>query len=327
MRRYINRSTFAKFGFTLTALIAMSGACAQSVGPVRMVVPFTPGGGTDAAARLVSSALEPIVGVPVVVENRAGASGTIGINTAAKLPANGKNLVLGQADNMAVAPLLLKGVTYDPVKDLKPVAHVADIPILIATATSEPYQSLVDVIEAGKKDPELLTFASAGVGTTPHLSGELFAQSAGIEMQHISYQGSSPALTDVLAGRVTLLATSISLAVPYIESGKLRPLAVTSATRSVALPDVPTVAEATGITDFSIGTWYGIFAPAGTPDEAIEQLNVQINQALEQPKVKAFLENQEGGHIRRTTPQELGNLLRDDIPRWQKIIDDANIQL
>lgn len=305
----------------------MSGVCAQSAGPVRVIVPFSPGGGTDLAARLVGSALEPIIGAPVVIENRAGASGTIGINAATKLPANGRNLVLGQADNMAVAPLLLKGVTYDPAKDLKPVAHVADIPILIATATSEPYQSLADVIEAGKKDPKLLTFASAGVGTTPHLSGELFAQSAGIEMQHISYQGSSPALTDVLAGRVTLIATSISLAVPYIESGKLRPLAVTSATRSVALPDVPTVAEASGIKDFSIGTWYGIFAPAGTSDEAVKQLNAQVNQALSQPKVKAFLEDQEGGHIRRTTPQELGSLLRDDIPRWQKIIDAAKIQL
>src|SRR5690606_18074764 len=188
-------------------------------------------------------------------------------------------------------------------------------------------QTLQDVIEAGKKDPEALTFGSAGVGTTPHLSGELFAQSAGIQMQHSSYQGSSPALTDVLAGRVTLITTSISLAVPYIESGKLRPLAVTSAQRSVALPDVPTVAEAAGIEGFSIGTWYGVFAPAGTPDEAIQALNAQVNEALTDEKVRAFLETQEGGHIRRTTPEELENLLREDIPRWQKIIDEANIQL
>src|SRR5690606_39173608 len=142
---------------------------------------------------------EATVGAPIIVENRGGASGTIGINTATKLPGNGKNLVLGQADNLAVAPLLLTGVSYDPVKDLRAVAHVADLPILLATASSQPYQTLADVIEAGKKDPELLTFGSAGVGTTPHLSGELFAQSAGIQMQHISYQGSSPALTDVLA--------------------------------------------------------------------------------------------------------------------------------
>jgi len=279
------------------------------------------------AGRVLGSAMESVVGAPVVIENRAGASGTIGINAAIKLPGNGNNLVLGQADNLAVAPLLLKGVTYDPLRDLKPVAHVADLPILIATATSQPYQTLQDVIEAGKKDPEALTFGSAGVGTTPHLSGELFAQSSGIQMQHISYQGSSPALTDVLAGRVTLITTSISLAVPYIESGKLRPLAVTGAQRSVALPDVPTVAEAANLEGFNIGTWYGVFAPADTPDVEIKRLNKQINEALATQKVKAFLETQEGGHIRRADPEELGNLLRDDIPRWQKIIEQADIQL
>src|SRR5690606_16405868 len=146
-------------------------------------------------------------------------------------------------------------------------------------------------------------------------------------MQHISYQGSSPALTDVLAGRVTLITTSISLAVPYIESGKLRPLAVTGAQRSVALPDVPTVAEAANLEGFNIGTWYGVFAPADTPDVEIKRLNKQINEALATQKVKAFLETQEGGHIRRADPEELGNLLRDDIPRWQKIIEQADIQL
>lgn len=327
MKHRINRRTFTKLGFALTVMVAAPSAFAQSASPVRMIVPFSPGGGTDLAARVLGSALEPVVGAPIVIENRSGASGTIGVNAATKLPGNGKNLVLGQADNMAVAPLLLKGVAYDPVNDLKAVAHVADLPILVATASSQPYQSLADVIEAGKKDPQLLTFGSAGVGTTPHLSGELFAQSAGIEMQHISYQGSSPALTDVLAGRVTLITTSISLAVPYIESGKLRPLAVTSATRSVALPDVPTVAEAAGIEGFSIGTWYGIFAPADTSDEVVQQLNAQINEALADEKVKAFLETQEGGHIRKATSQELESLLRDDIPRWQKIIDQADIKL
>lgn len=323
----INRRTFAKFAFSLTILAAFSTGYAQSSSPVRLIVPFAPGGGTDMAGRVLGSAMESVVGAPVVIENRAGASGTIGINAAIKLPGNGNNLVLGQADNLAVAPLLLKGVTYDPLRDLKPVAHVADLPILIATATSQPYQTLQDVIEAGKKDPEALTFGSAGVGTTPHLSGELFAQSSGIQMQHISYQGSSPALTDVLAGRVTLITTSISLAVPYIESGKLRPLAVTGAQRSVALPDVPTVAEAANLEGFNIGTWYGVFAPADTPDVEIKRLNKQINEALATQKVKAFLETQEGGHIRRADPEELGNLLRDDIPRWQKIIEQADIQL
>ena len=309
------------------SILATADVLAETSGPMRMIVPFPPGGGTDAVARLLGSTLEPLIDSTVVIENRSGASGTVGIAAATKLRPNGRNLVLGQADNLAVAPLLIKGLTYDPVNDLKAVAHVADVPILIATATSQPYQNLADVIAAGRKDPQLLTFASAGVGTTPHLSGELFAQAAGIEMQHISYQGSAPALTDVLTGRVTLMTTSISLVVPYIESGKLRPLAVTSAVRSAALPNVPTVAEASGLEGFNIGTWYGVFAPAGTPDDLIQKLNGQINQALTDEKIKQFLENQEGARIRRISTSELELLLQRDIPRWKKIIDDANIEL
>lgn len=206
--RLITRRHALGLGIALS-MLATPLAFAQSADPVRLLVPFPPGGGTDVVARLLGSTLEPIIGAPVVVENRAGASGTIGIAAAAKLPANGRGLVLGQADNLAVAPLLIKGVAYDPQSSFKAVAHVADVPILIATAASQPYQNLNDVIAAGKQDPTLLTFASAGVGTTPHLSGELFAQAAGIDMQHVSYQGSAPALADVLAGRVTLMTTSI----------------------------------------------------------------------------------------------------------------------
>ncbi|MDH5858712.1 Bug family tripartite tricarboxylate transporter substrate binding protein [Lampropedia aestuarii] len=324
--RLITRRHALGLGVALS-LLGMPLAFAQSADPVRLLVPFPPGGGTDVVARLLGSTLEPIIGAPVVVENRAGASGTIGIAAAAKLPANGRGLVLGQADNLAVAPLLIKGVAYDPQTSFKAVAHVADVPILIATAASQPYQNLNDVIAAGKQDPTLLTFASAGVGTTPHLSGELFAQAAGIDMQHVSYQGSAPALADVLAGRVTLMTTSISLAVPYIKAGKLRPLAVTSAARSSALPDVPTVAEAAGIEGFNIGTWYGIFAPAATPDAVVQTLNAQINQALADEKVVQFLEVQEGAQIRRSTPEELQQLLQGDIPRWQKVIETAKVEL
>lgn len=293
----------------------------------RLIVPFPPGGGTDAAARLIGSKLSEISGMPVVIENRVGASGTIGIGAAAKMPADGLHLVIGQADNLAVAPLLIPSVPYDPVKDLQAVAHVADIPIVIVTAGSQPFQTLADVVRAGKADPQLLTFGSAGVGTTPHLSGELFAQAAGFNMRHIAYKGSAPALTDVLASRIHLMMSSISLVVPHIKSGKLRALAVTSTQRSVALPDVPTVAEAAGLRGFDVGTWYGIFAPAGTPPDAVSRLNTDINKVLALPEVKAFLENQEGGLIRRATPAALGEQLRADIPRWQGVIKDAKVVL
>jgi len=324
-RRQFN--TLAAFGLLFPSTLLLPTTARSQADQIRLIVPFPPGGGTDAVARLLASQLEPQTGMSVVVENRSGASGTIGISTAARQAPDGRYLVLGQADNLAVAPLLIKGVPYDPVKDLTAVAHIADIPILIVTSTSQPYQTLDDVIAAGKKDPTLLTFGSAGVGTTPHLSGELLAQAAGITMNHISYKGSAPALSDVLAGRVSLMMTSISLAVPHIQAGKLRALAVTSATRSGALPDVPTVAEAGNLPSFDIGTWYGLFAPAGTPDETVATLNAQVNQALAQAELKNFLEGLEGGHIRGTTPQALATLLREDIPRWQRIIDSANITL
>ncbi|GAA5232189.1 tripartite tricarboxylate transporter substrate binding protein [Verticiella sediminum] len=312
-------------GSLLAPLPAVHAAPANQ--PIRLVVPFPPGGGTDAVARLLGNHLGDTLGVPVVIENRAGASGVIGIEAAARLPADGNNIVIGQADNLAVAPLLIKSVTYDAQADFQAVAHVADIPLLLVTATEQPYQTLADVVQAGRADPLLLTFGSAGVGTTPHLAGELFAQAADIKMHHISYKGSAPALTDVVAGRVTLMVSSISLAVPMIQSGKLRALAVTGAERSAALPDVPTVAEAANLPGFDVGTWYGIFAPKGTPQPAIERLNTGLNDVLRQPEVRAFLETQEGGVVRGGEPQALAERLAADIPRWRQVIADAGITL
>lgn len=309
------------------ALPEIANAQAMAEGQIRLIVPFPPGGGTDAVGRLVGLKLGEVTGSTVVVDNRTGASGTIGIGAASKMSADGRSLVIGQADNMAVAPLLIKNVPYDPLTSLQPIAHIADIPILLVTATSQPYQNLADVVKVGKANPDLLTFGSAGVGTTPHLSGELFAQAAGITMRHVAYKGSAPALADVLAGRVPLMATSISLVVPHIKAGKLRPLAVTSLQRSAALPDVPTVAEAAGLASFNVGTWYGLFAPAGVPRQTINRLNADVNKVLGMPEVRAFIEGQEGGAIRGTTPEALGELLRSDIQRWQRIIQDAKVGL
>ena len=293
----------------------------------RIIVPFPPGGGTDSTARLIGAKLSDIIGMPVVLYNRTGASGTIGIGTAAKLPPDGRNLVLGQADNLAVAPLLIKSVPYDPLTSLTPIAHVADLPILIVTLAEQPYKTMADVIKAAKADPKAITFASAGVGTTPHLSGELLAQAMGAKMSHIAYKGSAPALTDVLGGRVTMLFTSISLVVPHLKSGKMRALAVTSSKRSSALPDVPTIAEALNLPGFETGSWYGIFGPAGIPAETVTRLNADINKVLTLPEVKAFLETQEGAIIKRTTPEALAQQLRADIKKWDGVIKQAKITL
>jgi tripartite-type tricarboxylate transporter receptor subunit TctC len=302
-------------------------AQASAKGQMRIIVPFPPGGGTDATARLIGTRLGEMTGVPVVMDNRPGASGTIGISAATRLPADGQNLVLGQADNLAVAPLLIKNVPYDPLTSLTPVAHVADLPILIVCAAEQPYEALADVIKAAKGDAGAITFASAGVGTTPHLSGELLALAAGASMTHVPYKGSAPALADVLESRVTMLFTSISLAVPHLKAGKLRALAVSSASRSTALPQVPTIAEAANLPDFETGSWYGFFAPAGLPTETVARLNADINKVLALPEVKAFLETQEGALIKRTTPEALGQQLRADIAKWARVIEQAKITL
>jgi len=331
MRNHAMGSRALALGLASTLLCAFTAfsapAAAQSSQPIKMIVPFPPGGGTDAVARILGNHFTALTATPLVIENRSGASGTIGIGAAAKLAPDGANLVMGQADNMAVAPYLLKSVPYDPVKDLQPVAFIADIPIVIVTSADSPYKTLADVVQAGKAGKDDITFGSAGVGTTPHLAGELLAKSAGIEMRHISYKGSAPAMTDVLAGRVSLMLSSISLAVPHIQAGKLRALAVTSAKRSKALPDVPTVAEAAGLADFNVGTWYGIFSPKGLPQDKVAALNTSFNTALAAPEVMAFIEGQEGGAITQAGPDLLARKLQDDIVLWQRVIKDANVSL
>lgn len=319
------------FGLAPSLLLALTAPAALAAGsgntPIKMIVPFPPGGGTDGVARVLGNSYTTLTQTPLVIDNRAGASGTIGIGAASKLPADGANLVLGQADNLAVAPYLLRSVPYDPLKDLQPVAFVADVPIVLVTSADTPFKSLADVVKAAKSDGVDITFGSAGVGTTPHLAGELFAKAAGVPMRHISYKGSAPAMTDALAGRISLMLSSISLAVPHLQAGKLRALAVTSATRSKALPDVPTVAEAAGLANFNVGTWYGVFGPKGLSADKVAKLNADFNTVLGTKEVIAFLEGQEGGSIVKAGPEHLARKLAEDTQLWKRVIKDANVSL
>ena len=232
---------------------------------------------------------------------------------------------MGQLDNLAVAPLLYKNLPYDVQRDLQPVALVADSPIILLTASSSPYQSLADVVAAAKAVPDSITFATAGSGTVSHLVAELFGLTAGIKMRHIPYKGSTPALIDVMGGQVGLLSSSIPSALAQVKSGKLRPLAVSSARRSPSLPDVPTIAES-GYKDFNVGVWYGVFAPAGTPKPIVTALNAEINKVLMQPDVQQSIRSQ-GGDVNPTTPEELGLRLKADILKWRGVIDAAKITL
>ena len=253
--------------------------------PVRMIVPFPPGGGTDILSRVIANKLTEVSHWTVVPDNRAGAGGTIGITEAVKAAPTGYDMVMGQKDNVVLGPYLYKNLTWNPTRDLVPVAHVAYTPIVIATAANSPYKTLADVIAAAKKNPAKVTYGSPGNGTSIHLSGVMLEKAAGIALTHVPYKGSNPALMDALAGNVDLLVSSVPSALGQIKSGKLRAIAVTSANRSSSLPDTPTLAES-GLKGFNVSTWYGIFMPKNTPTPIVNKVNTEVNKLLAMPEVK-----------------------------------------
>ena len=309
------------------ALAVCAPAAAQTYPnqPISVIVPFTPGGGTDFLARTVANKLGADNGWTVVVENKAGAGGSIGIAEAIRAEPTGYKLVMGQLDNLVAAPILYDRITYNAMDDLAPVAFVGSSPVILVTSVDSPYQTLADVIKAAKEAPGKVTYGSAGTGTTPHLIAEFFAGVADIDLQHIPYKGSAPALTDVIGGQIALLSSSIPSALPQVKSGKLRPLAVTSASRSPSLPDVPTIAES-GYPGFDYATWYGLFAPKGTPESAVKVLNEKTNAVLGQKEVRDIMVAQ-GVEIEPDTAAALGNRLKTDLEKWKKTIADTGVKV
>ena len=306
---------------TIAALaLAFTAAQAQPypAKPIRMIVPFPPGGGTDILSRLVANKLTEVSKWTVVPDNRAGAGGTIGIAEAVRAAPSGYEMVMGQKDNMVVAPWLYKNLSYDPTKDLVAVAHVAYTPVVIVTRSDSKFKTLADVVTAARAAPDSITYGSPGNGTTIHLAGEIFKGAANIKMRHVPYKGSNAALMDVLAGNVDLMVSSLPSAMSQIQSGKLRPLAVTSARRSSSLPEVPTVAEL-GYKGFDVSTWYGLFMPAGTPKEVVTTVNAEVNKLLATPEMKAAIIAQ-GAEPQAMTPQELQTLLKTDYQKWKSIV-------
>lgn len=286
--------------------------------PVRLIVPFPPGGGTDILSRLVANKLTEQSKWSVVPDNRAGAGGTIGIAEAARAAPTGYEMVMGQKDNMVVAPWLYKNLSYNPIKDFAAVAHVAYTPVVIVTRTESKFKTLADVVKAAQAAPDTVTYGSPGNGTTIHLAGEIFNSAAKIKMRHVPYKGSNPAMMDVLAGNVDLMVSSLPSAMAQIKAGKLRPLAVTSAQRSTAAPEIPTVAEL-GYKGFDVATWYGLFMPAGTPKEIITTVNAEVNKLLATPEMKAAIVAQ-GAEPQTMTPDQFGALLKTDYDLWKDIV-------
>ena len=318
----MTKRPFLIAALALGAAVATTGALAQEsypTKPVRMIVPFPPGGGTDILARLVATKLGDSAKWTIVADNRAGAGGTIGIAEAAKSPPTGYALVMGQKDNMVVAPWLYKHLSYDPTRDLVAVASVAYTPVIIATSTSSRFKTLADVVAAARATPDAITYGSPGNGTTIHLAGDIFGKAAKVSLRHVPYKGSGPALMDVLAGNVDLLMSSVPSAIGQIKSGKLRPLAVTSATRSSSLPDVPTVAEL-GYPGFDVSTWYGIFMPARTPAAVVDVVNHKVNELLATPDMKAAIQGQ-GAAARPMTSQQFQKVVAEDVRKWKGIVE------
>ena len=323
----IHRRTLALLA---TALVLPCAAMAQTAAtwpnkPVKWVVPFPPGGAMDVIARTLGERLTQDLGQSFVIENRPGAGGNIGADFVAKQPADGHTIMITSI-GMATNKSLYAKLNYDPVKDFAPVSLLAVVPnVLVVNAARSADKSVKDVLAHARRAPGKLTYASAGNGTSIHLAGEVFASMAKLQLLHIPYKGSGPAVTDMLGGQVDLMFDSITSARPHIQSGKLLALGVTSARRSSALPDVPTIAEA-GISGYEVSPWFAVFAPAGTPADVVAKLNKALVAAMRQPETLKNLENV-GAEPIGSTPQALAEHLNKELVRWGALIKERDIRL
>jgi len=315
------RTAFAAFliAFSITAY----GQDTWPSRPVRFILPFPPGGGTDILGRLIAERLSAGLGQPVVTENRGGAGGNVGAEAAARSSPDGYTIVL-VAPSLAISPTLYSKINYDPVKDFAPVSLVATVPNVMITQASAPVQNLEEFIAFAKAKPGALNFGSGGAGTSNHLAGELFNIVTGAKLIHIPYKGVNLAMQDVLAGNVHLVFIGIPAAVPHIKAGKLRALALVAPQRSAALPEVPTVAEA-GLRDFEVTTWYGVLAPAGTPRNVVSRLNAELGKIMHSPELKEKLAAT-GTEPLTSTPEEFADYIKREIAKWGEVVRKAGVK-
>jgi len=302
------------------------GAAAQAfpAKPIRVVVPWTPGGGVDTMARIVQVKFAEDLGQPVVIDNRAGAAGTIGTDHVAKSPPDGYTLIVGSPGPMSIAAVVQPKLPYKPATDLAPVARTTLISNILVVSPSLPIHSVSDLIAAALAQPGKLSFGSSGMGSALHLTGELFKLLAKVDMLHVPYKGTAPALADIMGGQTQLMFADPS-ALPLVRSGKLRAIGQTTAKRSATMAEIPTIAES-GLAGYVADNWYGVFAPAGTPVPVVARLNAALVKALNDPEVKAKLVAA-GQDPAPSTPEEMGAALRADIAQWQRVVDAAKIKL
>jgi tripartite-type tricarboxylate transporter receptor subunit TctC len=288
---------------------------------IRVIVPFPAGGGTDIVARDVTQKMSVTTKWTFVIDNKPGSGGNLGIDTAAKAPADGYSLVIGQTSNLAINPSLYSKLPYDPIKDLTPIGLIGNAPLVLVVPTDSPFKTLGDVIKAAKAQPGFINYATSGNGTVAHLATELLQREAGVKLTHIPYKGATQGINDVIGGQVQLYMSSVPTLLGHIKNGKLRPLAVTAAKRTDDLPQTPTVAES-GFKGFEAVTWFGLLGPAKLPTSMVSTANTELNKALNSPELRKKLEDQ-GLNITPSSSDEFGKLIKADITKWAQVVKDS----
>ena len=313
----------AAFVFLLVATAAIAQPYPSR--PVKLIVPFPPGGNTDIVGRLVAQKLSDAFGQQVYVENRGGAGGTIGAEAAAKSPADGYTLFFSTTGTFASAPSMQPALRYDPIKDFAPITTLANAPVVIIVSATALPKTLRELIDLAKAQPGALKFGSAGTGHFVHVAGEMFKDAARVDLLHVPYKGIGPALIDLLAGRIDVMFDAFAAYEPHLQSGKLRALAVANPSRLARLPDVPTTAEA-GLPGYALASWFGLAAPAGTPAQAIERVNDQALKAIAAPDLREQMGKlglEPGG----STPQQYATMIGEELARWRAVVKAAGIKL
>ena len=319
----------SRFAVLAAALFACGVSFAQAPDsypgkPIRFILPFPPGGGTDILGRLIAERLAANLGQPVLIENRGGAGGNVGAEAAAKSAPDGYTIVLA-APSLAISPSLYSKLNYDPLRDFAPVSLVATVPNVMVTQPSIPAQTLREFIALAKAKPGAMNFGSGGNGTSNHLAGELFNIVAGVTLVHVPYKGVNLAMNDVLTGRIELVVIGVPAAAPHLKAGKLRALALIAPRRSAALPDVPTVAEA-GLPDFEVTTWYGVLAPAATPRPIIARLNAELVKIMHGAEMQERLASL-ATEPKTSTPEEFSAHIKQEIAKWGEVVRKAGLKV
>jgi tripartite-type tricarboxylate transporter receptor subunit TctC len=294
--------------------------------PIRMVVGFPPGGGTDVVARILAPRMSELLGQPVVIDNRPGATGTVAAGQVAKATPDGYTIMMGHVSVNAIAPSLFSNLSYDVLKDFAPIAIAAAVPHLVTVHPSLQVSSLKELVSYLKSQPGKLTFPSAGNGSMPHLAGEIFKSLAGVQVLHVPYKGSGQSMQDLLGGQHLVAFDTMPAASPHVRSGKLRALAVSSAGRVASFPDVPTAEEA-GLAGYQVTTWYGLFAPAGTPPAIVRRLHADTVKAMQTPDTKAKLDGIGADGTVSRSPEEFAALVRADTARYATIVKQIGLRM